>query len=76
MSLHHLILFLLFQIIKGRIFQKNPYVIRKDRRNNSSKVICKYYGDKVYIRSLCHIMIVKVPNDIMTWIPKGSDTNP
>ncbi|XP_050909787.1 uncharacterized protein LOC127123628 [Lathyrus oleraceus] len=39
---------------RGNIFKKNSCVTKRNRRNNSSKSICHYCGDKGHIRPLCH----------------------
>lgn len=57
-------------------FEKNSQLSRRNRKNISFKVICHYYGNKGYIRPLCHVRNVKVPNGTMAWIPKCFLGNP
>lgn len=61
---------------RGKVFKKNPYVTKRNRRSISSKVIFHYYGDKGHIKPLCHLRNIRVPNGKMTWIPKCASTNP
>lgn len=67
----------IFTFLSGRWnnFKKNPYLFRKYRWNVSSKATCHYCGDKVRIKPLSQVRNIKVPNGIMTWIPKCHFTN-
>lgn len=55
---------------------KNDYVTRKNIKKISYKVIYHYYSEKGHIRPKCHLINVKFPNGLMTWIPKGPNTHP
>lgn len=60
---------------KGKVFNKNPYVTRRNGRSVSSKAICHYCGDKCHIRPRCHVRNIEVPNGKMKWISKYNSTN-
>lgn len=53
-------------MVKGNVLnfflKENAYFAKRNRKIHSTKVVCHYCGDKGYIRYLCHIRNIKVPN--------------